>query len=124
MFVREAKRLLRQLVFAGERSREHGRVVGIEGSHQALIEVLADGMIGKGTATSGAQVTGETDFNRDLAVGEFLDKFGVLDGGEAMADALGAQVERPPDRTGAGGFSRMRRDPQAVVAGVSINVTE
>src|SRR5215831_900830 len=124
MIVCEAERLLRQLVFAGKSCGEHRGIVAVQGNHESLIEVLADGVIGQTAAAPGKQVAGEADFDRNLAVSEFFDQFGILNRGESVTDAFGAQVERAPDGTRARGFSCMSRHVQAVIASAGVDIAE
>jgi uncharacterized protein (DUF169 family) len=64
-------------------------------------------------AKAGAQVAGEADFDRNLALGKLFDKIGIVESGEAVADAFGAQVERSPDGFRRAGLARVavRRMP-------------
>src|SRR5215469_4332982 len=124
MIVGEAERLLRQLVFAGKSRRDNRGIVAVQGNHETLIEVLADGVIGQSAAAPGTQVAGQADFHRDLAVSEFFDQFRILNRGESVTDAFGAQVERAPDGTRARGFSSMSRHVQTVIAGVGVDIAE
>src|ERR1700740_2594401 len=61
---------------------------------------------------------------RNLPIRKLLDQIGVLACREAVADALGVQIERPPDRFGRCGLARVRRKTQAVILGVSVNTAE
>ncbi len=55
---------------------------------------------------------------------KFFDQVGVLGGGETMADALGAQVERSPDGLGRPGLAGVRGQSQALVGGVGVDAAE
>ena len=101
LFEREGEDLLHLDVFVEEVRAEHGGVVGVEGDHEAAFEVFAQGVGLVGGAAAGADVRGEVDFNGDLALGEDAEEVGVVLGGEAVADAFGADVESAPNRGGA-----------------------
>src|SRR5947209_2277441 len=105
MFVRKAERLLCQLVLTIERGFKNGRVVGIDRDHQSMIEVRTNRMIAGQAAAAGTKVAGDTDFDGNLALGKFLDQFGVLNGRQNVAKTLGTKVERAPDRFRARSFS-------------------
>jgi len=81
-------------------------------------------MIGDVGAEASAQVAGETDFDRDLPLREFFDEIGIVESGEAVANALGAQVQRAPDGFRGAGFSSVRGKAQAVVGGPDVGVAE
>ena len=53
---------------------------------------------------AGTKVAGDTDFDGNLALGKFLDQFGVLNGRQNVAKTLGTKVERAPDRFRARSF--------------------
>ena len=84
-------------VLVEQAGAEHGRVVGVEGDHEAEVEVGAQGVVVEGGAAAGAQVGGDADLDGELAGGEDLHEFGVVVGGEGVADALGADVDGGPD---------------------------
>ena len=96
---------------------EHGRVVGVERDHQAGVEVAAQRMGGVAGAAAGADVGGHVDLDGDLAFGEDLHQFFVVLGGEAVADAFGADVDGGPDGggavDGATGFSGVGGEAEA-----------
>ena len=59
-----------------------------------MIEVLLHRVFRHGLTAAGAEVAGNADFDWHLTLGEFLKKVRVLRGGQAVADALGAKVDR------------------------------
>src|SRR5579863_7939789 len=124
MFVGEGESILRELVFAVQGGAEEGGVVGVEGDHHALVEVTSHGMLGDGGADSGAEVTGEADFDGNLALAKFIDQVGILRGGDGVADAFGAQVERSPDGFGRTGFAGVGSGAEAVVEGVVVDAAK
>src|SRR5579863_144600 len=107
MFIVKSEGLLRDLILMEQRSSEHGGIVAIQGDHQALIEIVAHGMIGQGLTRPGAEIAGDANLDRDLTPGEFFDQFRVLRSGQAMPDALSMKVERAPNRVGPDSFSGM-----------------
>src|ERR1700691_4680629 len=124
MFIGESEGLLGKLVFAGERGVEHGWVVRVERDHHSMVEVGFRGMLGKARAKAGAQVASEADSGGPLLLCEFFDKIGIVEGRKAVADALGAQVERPPDRFRRAGFAGVGSQAQAVVSGPGVSVAK
>src|SRR5258708_5126704 len=120
MFVGESEKLLGDLVLAGQRGAKHGRVIAVESDHNALVEVGLGRMIVEVGAQPRAQVARQTNFNRDLTLGELFDQISIVEGGEAVANALAAQVERPPHGLGWTGFASMRSQPQAMVGGPGV----
>src|SRR5271156_1780027 len=124
VLVGESEGLLGKLVFAGECCAEHGGVVAVERDHDAVVEITFRWMFVKVGTETGAEVAGEADFDRDLALGKLFDEIGVVEGGEAVADALGAQVERSPYGFRRTSFSGVCGEPHAVVGGPSVGVAE
>ena len=57
-------------------------------------------------------------------VGEFFDQVGILAGGEAVANALGAEVERSPDGFGRAGLAGMGGQAQALLGSVGIGAAK
>ena len=47
---------------------EHGRVVGVEGDHEAEVEVGAQGVVVERGAAAGAEVGGDADLDGELAL--------------------------------------------------------
>ncbi len=74
-----------------------------------MVEVALRGMLAEAGAKAGAQVAGEADFDGDLALGQFFNEVGIVEGSEAVTDALGTKIERAPNRILAGHF--LRRGP-------------
>src|SRR5213075_758721 len=79
-------------------------------------------MVFQAAATSGTHVAGDTRFHRDLALSEDLHQFAIFHGMQSVPDALGANVERGPDRGGPHSLAGMCGQAQPVLASVSINV--
>jgi hypothetical protein len=111
-------------VLVEEGGAEEGWVVGVEGDHEALFEVVAGGVIEEGRTTAGAQVRGDVEFEGDLALGEDFEEFGVLRGGEGVADAFGADVEGGPDALRAGVFASVAGEAEAGGLGFGVEVAE
>src|SRR5450755_2776361 len=124
MLVGEAEELLHQLVFARQRSAEHGGIVAVERDHDALIKIGADGMLGERGAAAGAQIAGHTNFERNLASREFLHQLRILSGGKAMANAFGPQIQRSPNRFRAGVLAGVGGQAESIVSGVGIGLAE
>src|ERR1019366_3255960 len=99
-------------------------VVGVERDHDAVVEIVLRGMLGDGLTHSSAEVAGDAELDGDLALGELFDQVCVLGGGEAVAYALGAQVERSPDRFWRARLAGVRGQSQALVGGVAIDAAE
>src|SRR6266852_4518912 len=55
VFVGEAEVLLGYVVFARQGCAEHGRIVGVERDHEAVIEILLDWMLAGGLARVGGK---------------------------------------------------------------------
>ncbi len=124
MLVGESEGILRELIFACEGCAEHGGVIAVQRDHYAMIEVALYGMLVETGAEAGAEVAGETDFHRDLALGKLFDEIWIVEGSKRVADALGAKIERAPY-----GFRRtilasVGGQAHAVVAGPGIGVTK
>src|SRR5262249_25838202 len=103
---------------------EHRRIIAVEREHQAFIEITAYRMPLDSFATSGADITGHADFNRDLALRQLFDQLGIARSGECVADALGFQIERSPDRFRSGVFSGVRREMQSMIGGTGEGILE
>ena len=107
---------------------EHGWVVGVDGDHEAEVEVGAQGVVVQRGAAAGAQVGGDVDLDGDLALGEDLHEFGVVVGGEGVADALCPDVDGGPDAGGtfddAAGFASVGGEAQTGGASLGVKVFE
>jgi hypothetical protein len=83
-------------VFVVQRGVEHGGIVGGENDRNAMALELGEGMVTDRSIFafelerqgSGADVACRAELQRDLAFGEQIHQSGVVDGGDAMADAL------------------------------------
>ena len=79
-------------------------------------------------AAAGAEVGGDVELDGDLALGEDLQEFGVVLGGEAVADAFGADVDGGPDAggafDGAAGLAGVGGEAEAGGAGFGVEVFE
>ena len=115
-------------VLVEERGAEHGRVVGVDGQEKAFFEVTASRMLGGRWAAAGAEVGGEVDLDGDLALGEDLHQVRVMLGGQAVADALGADVQGGPDAggtvDGTGGLAGVRGEVEAGGSGLGEELAE
>src|SRR6202167_5272334 len=124
MLVGESESLLRELVFAGQRGAEHRGIVAVERDHDAAVEITLCRMIVEIGTEAGAQVAGEADFDRALALGKLFHEIGIVEGGETVADALGAQVKRSPHRFRRARFTGVRRAGHAVGGGPRVGIAE
>lgn len=117
-------------IFVEQIGSEEGRIVGVERDHQAFFVVAADGMVwnfrvtGECGTTAGAEVAGDVQLQRDLALGEDFDQVGVLLCGECMADALGTDVQGCPDALRTGGFAGVTGEVQASGLGFGEELAE
>ena len=111
-------------VFVEEIGAEEGWVVGVEGDHEAFVEVEADGVVVEGGATAGAEVAGDVEFEGDLALGEDVDEVAVVLRGESMADAFGSYVDGGPDAGGSGVFAGVAGEVEAGGFGFGVEVAE
>ena len=117
-------------IFVEEIGAEEGWVVGVEGDHQAIFEVAADGVIGnvgiagERRAAAGAEVARDVEFKRNLAFDEDGDEVGVVLRTEGVADALGADVDGGPDALGAGGLAGVASETQAGGFGFGVEFAE
>ena len=89
-----------------------------------MVKVILCGMFVEVGAESGAQVAGQADFYRDLALRQLFDQIGIVEGGQAVADALGAQVERSPDGFRRASLAGVGSEAQAVVGGPGVGIAE
>ena len=124
MLFAEAEFLLHQLVLTGKGGREHGGIVGVQRDHQTFVEIALDGMLGDRRAYAGLQIAGHANLDRNLPLGEFLDQVGILVRGQSVADALGTQVQRAPDRFRTGGLARVCGQTQPVFGAIRIYFAE
>src|SRR5579862_3565431 len=53
-----------------------------------------------------------------------MNEFGIVDGGQRMAEALGANVQRSPDALGADGFAGVDGQTESGVAGFAVDVAK
>jgi hypothetical protein len=115
---------MREDVLLEQIRTEEGRVIGIKRNHQPLFEVAANGMGIEGEAAAGSEVGGDIELEWDLALGEDLDKVGILFCGERMADSLGADVQRRPDALRADRFASVAGETETGGAGISVDLAE
>ena len=109
---------------AGEIGTEECGIVGVERNEKGAVEVMAQGVGGEGGADAGANVGGRVQFQGNAAGLEMLEESFVPNGGECVADALGADGESLPEGFRAGGFAGMVGEAEACVAGASVESTE
>src|SRR5580700_6739340 len=81
-------------------------------------------MVGDVGAEARAKVTGEANFDRHLTLCKLFYKVGIVEGGEAVADAFGSKVERSPDRFRRASFACVGGEAQAVVGRPSVGIAE
>src|ERR1019366_1958051 len=124
MFVGETKRLLNQTVLLDQRCTKHGGIVGVEGEHQALIEVAAHRMLREFGAAARPQIAGHADFNRNLALGQLFDQFRILPGGKAVADTFRFEVQRAPNGLRPSAFTGVGREMKTLLRAARVNSRE
>ena len=86
-------------VFVEEGGVEHGGIVGGENDWNAVAKECGEGMVLDANVRAaqlkregpGADVALRTNFERDAAVGEEIHQRGIVDGGDSVADAFGAE---------------------------------
>ena len=113
LFEGELEVLMDEHVLVEQGGAEHGGIVGVEGDHEAAVEVEVDRVGIDGGAATGAEVGGDVELERDLALGEEVDELGVKLRGERVADAFGADVDGRPDGLGTDRFPGVRGEVQA-----------
>ena len=115
-------------VLVEQAGAEHGRVVGVEGDHEAEVEVGAQGVVVERGTAAGAEVGGDVDLDGDLALGKDLHEFGVVVGGEGVADAFCSNVDGGPDAgrafDDAAGLSGVGGEAEACGSGFGVEVFE
>lgn len=124
VFGGEGEVLASQAVFALEIAEEERGVVGVEGDEEAGVEIASEGVVFETEAAAGFEVGGDADFEGDLALGEDGEELGIVDGGEGVAEALGADVQGAPDAFGADGFAGMGSEAQTGGAGFGVEIAE
>src|SRR5262249_14655197 len=75
-------------------------------------------------AASSADITGDADFDRNLALRQFFNEFGILGRCESVADALGLQIQCSPDRFWPNAFSGMSGEMQSMIGGSGKSIFE
>src|SRR5579859_49844 len=75
-------------------------------------------------AATRPQIAAKADFHRNLPLYQSGHQLAVVPGVQAVANALGAQVDCAPHRLRPGGFTGMRGQAQAVLTGAGINFAE
>ena len=85
-----------------EGRREHRRVVGVDGHRHAGRDQRRQRMLGQRRHRPGAHVGGRADLQRDAVLDAVRHQGRVLRGGDAVADALGAEVGRGRPRSSRG----------------------
>ena len=94
----ESQGLLHGLVILAEIAAEIGRVVGIEGHEQTLVEHALGGVIGHGLDDAEPEIRQRADRERNLVAGEAGNEGLVLHGADPVIDPLDPQdVDRLPD---------------------------
>src|SRR5579863_7385606 len=124
MLVGESKNLLCNLIFAGKRRAEHGGIVGVERDHDAMIKITFCRMIDEVGAKAGAEVAGEADFYRNLALAEFFDEIGIMEGSEPVANAFDAQIKSAPYGFGRASLAGVSSQAHAMVGGPGVAIAE
>ena len=75
-------------------------------------------------AASGADIRRDAYLDRNLAFGEDCHQFRVVYGGKAVADAFGSDIDCAPDALGSSRFAGVRREPQARIARLGVELAE
>src|SRR5215475_14514996 len=81
-------------------------------------------MVSQRTTNARLQIAGDADLDGNLPFRELLDQVRVLVRRQTMADALGAQIQRAPDRLRTSRFSRVGSEPEAVFGTIAIDTAE
>ena len=124
MFSGEGELVLREGIFVFEIALEHGGIVRVKSDHEAGVKIFFYRMVGERGAAACPNVGRDADFDGDLALGEDAHQLAVADGGEAMANSLGSNIDGSPDAFGADGFSGVRGESESVVAGLGVEFAE
>ena len=66
----------------------------------------------------------EAYFKRNLALCKLFDEIGIVEGGKTVADALGTEVERSPDRFRRAAFACVCGQAHAVVCGPGVGIAK
>ena len=121
------------LVFAAQVGLEHGGVVGGQSDRDSPADEYWQGMVRQsciGAAQlagegAGAEVARRADFEGDVAFLEQVHKRGVMDCGDAVTDALGAEViDGIADLLGTADFASVDEPMQAARGGVVVHFTK
>ena len=75
-------------------------------------------------AATGPQIAAEADFHRNLPLYKGRHQLAVLPGVQAMANALGAKIDRAPHRFRPGCLAGVHREPQSVLAAAAVNLAK
>ena len=122
----------RQLVFGGERRLEHGGVIGAERDAHAAAHEDRERVIGFGGRRAqleregaGAQIARGADFERHPGLCERIHQALAAHGGDAVADAFGAQeIDRVDNGFGAAGLSCVNEAVEARCGGEIVGGAE
>ncbi len=120
----EGEVLAGEAVFAFEIAEEERGVVGGERDHEARVEIAAQGVVLETRATAGFQVRGDADLEGGLALGQDGEQFRIVDGGEGVTEALGADVQGAPDAFRADRFAGVGGEAETGFASFGIEVAE
>ena len=120
-------------VFGGEIGVEHGGVVGGESDGNAVAEKLWKGMRFDGSVFcleltsegAGEDIAARAEFERDAAIGEEIHEGGIVDGGDAVADALDIEeFHGLADLVGAADFASVHEAMQVERGGSIVDGAE
>src|SRR5947209_15456528 len=114
--------LLHTYVLIEQRGLKHRRIIGVDGDHQSFFEVSADRVGVRRRTARRPQIARVADLDGDLPLCKDAHQVFVMHGGERMADAFRADVERCPNGFRAHRFSRVRGETQTAVARLSVKV--
>ena len=118
----EAEVPVQSRILRCNRCIEHGGVIGIRSDEQALLEVGPDRVLGDRWANSGPHIAQDAHLQGNLPFPERGQKTWVLACPGTMADPLNLElVYRSPDGLGAGRFTCMGSQSEAVLGRALIN---
>src|SRR5438874_11518726 len=124
MLVSQLKDILAELIFTLQRGREHRRIIAVDRDHQPFFEIPAYGMPSQIIKAACTYVAAHADLDRDLPFRKHAHQLGICICIQPVTNALGADVQRSPDRL------RPRRLPgvccemQAMIFGLRVNFLE
>src|SRR5262249_39909555 len=98
--------------------------VRVEEDGDAGVVETADGMVFEAFYYAGYEIARDADFEGDLIVTEMAHECRVLNGGDAVTDALGAEFEGGPHGSRCGALTGVGGETEAGIAREGIDVLE